>query len=422
MKSIETFALVQPNFALEAVVSPKKPNRLSLHVKQGRRFITTSRALHAGTVYVPPPLPGGIGGLVRFAPPSQPFGSTAELISSLRTFFSTYACPLPDALNLLVAFVLATWFCDALPVAPMLYLFGPTVETARILQLLGLICRNAVLLGDLDHGSLATLARGLTPTLLINQRHLAPSVKRALLASGYRQFGLVRGSERLELFGAKVLVCEELLPEETALHISVSPARNPIPLPSDAEEHRLSQDLRAKLLRYRFEKYYKVSGADIDLSPYVPELREQARSWLAPTYDSFELTQALVAELCDQGRESIGNRLVDRKCVVTEAALSFCHHADTQYFFVGDLAERVNALMEGRHEDVCLSSRKAGSILRQLGIHGERHAPGIRIDLTRLVRERIHRLARDYSVASADGERRCELCETGQDAVSSSNE
>lgn len=422
MKSVEIFGLVQPDFALEAVVSPNRPNRLSLHVKQGRHFVTTRQVVHGGTGYIAPDLPGGIGKLVRFGPPSQRFGSTAELISSLRTFLSTYARPVPEALDLLVAFALATWFCDAMPAAPVVCLLGPTVETTRILRLLGSICRHPVLLSDLDLASLATLPSGLVPSLLINQRQLTPAVKRALLASNDRRFSMVRGSELLELFGAKVLVGNDALPPDVALQISVTPARNPIPLLSDDEEHRLSQNFRAKLLRYRVENYEKVRTADIDLSPFVPELREKARTWLAPACDCPELTQALVAEMCRQGQDLIGNRLVDHRCVVAEAALSFCHNSDTRYFFVQDLADMVNALLLARHEESELSPRKVGSLLRELGIRGRRLAQGVRIDLNRPIRENIHRVSRDYFVASVDGERRCEFCGTGQDAIGASTE
>src|SRR5271166_3528389 len=74
-------------------------------------------------------------------------------------------------------------------------------------------------------------------------------------------------------------------------------------------------------------------------------------------------------------------------------------------------AETVNALLKGRHEESNLSAKRAGLVLRELGIHGERVAEGYKIELTDVVRERIHQLAFDYRVLSLeDGVRRCRYC------------
>ena len=52
--------------------------------------------------------------------------------------------------------------------------------------------------------------------------------------------------------------------------------------------------------------------------------------------------------------------------MVAEAALFFCHKPDTAHFFVGELAEKVNALLTGRHEESQLSAKGVGLVLREL--------------------------------------------------------
>ena len=97
--------------------------------------------------------------------------------------------------------------------------------------------------------------------------------------------------------------------------------------------------------------------------------------------------------------------------MVVEAALFFCHKPDAGYFFVGELAGKINDLLQGRHEESKLSAKKVGLVLRELGIYGDRVAEGYKIVLTDVLKERVHQLAADYRVLSLeDGVRRCGYC------------
>ena len=140
-------------------------------------------------------------------------------------------------------------------------------------------------------------------------------------------------------------------------------------------------------------------------------MRDEARSWLAPICECSELTKIVLEKLLRESREIDGARFFDPKCLVVEAALSFCHKPDTHHFLVGQMTEKVNALLQGRHEEFTLSPRRAGSVLSELGLHRERVAQGYKIGLTKVVREQIHQLALSYRVLSVeDGVRRCPLC------------
>jgi hypothetical protein len=144
-------------------------------------------------------------------------------------------------------------------------------------------------------------------------------------------------------------------------------------------------------------------------------MREEARAWLASIYDCRVLSKSVFKEMLRQSREVSEARFFDPKCVVAEAALFFCHKQNVAHFFIGDLAQQVNVLLKGRHEDSDLSAKRVGLVLRELGVHGARVAEGYRVDLTDVVRESIHRLALDYRVLSVeDGVRRCRFCPTGR--------
>lgn len=411
MSTIEIFGEALPGLLLESVVDPNQRDNLLLHTWNGRRTTTVRKIEHGGVSYIPKNLASGLVQSVRFGPPSLPFGSPAKVISSLRDFLLTYARLQPEAADLLVAFALATWFCDSMPVAPVLYLFGAESAVSRVLRLLGCLCRRPVLLGDVDFEGLATLPNGLGATLLINQRDLGRRVKRALLASNRRHFCVVRRRGRLDLYGAKAFSSEDFRVDEHGLRVSVSPAQDPLPSLTDSEERVVTQTFQTRLLRYRMVYYERVRANRIDCSAFVPEMREEASTWLAPIFDCRELSKSVFEEILRQSREAAGARFFDPKCVVAEAALFFCHKPDAGHFFVGELAEKINDLLQGRHEESKLSAKKVGSVLHELGIHGERVVQGYKVVLTDVVRERIHQLAVDYRVPTLeDGVRRCRYC------------
>ena len=409
MSVIKTFGEAQAGLLLESVVDPDNPENLVLHTWNGRRTATAGKVEHEGISYLPKKLASGLAQSVRFAPPSLPYGSTMKVISSLGDFLSTYARLQPEVADLLVAFGLATWFCDCMSVAPVLYLFGPESAVSQVLRLLGCFCRRPVLLGDVDFEGLSTLPSRLGATLLINQRDLGRRVKQSLLASNRRHFCLVRGRKRLDLYGAKAFSCG--FSGEHGLRASVPPAQDRLPFLTDSEEQIITQSFQARLLRYRMVHYETVRDREVDCSSVVPEMREEASTWLAPISDCGELLKSVFEEILRQSRELAGARFFDPKCVVAEAALFFCHKLDAAHFFVGELAEKINDLLQGRHEESKLSPKKVGLLLRELGLHGERVAEGYKIILTDVCRERIHKLAFDYRVPTLeDGLCRCRHC------------
>ncbi len=157
--------------------------------------------------------------------------------------------------------------------------------------------------------------------------------------------------------------------------------------------------------------YERVRDSEVDCRAFVPEMRDEALTWLAPIFDCEELSKSVFEEILRQSPEAAGTRFFDPKCVVAEAALFFCHKADAAHFFVGELAETVNALLKGRHEESNLSAKRVGRVLRELGVHGGRVAGGYKVVLTDAVRERIHQLAFDYRVLSLeDGVHRRRYC------------
>jgi hypothetical protein len=221
---IQRFDLVLPNLTIESIHKPADPNRLQLHTFNGHKFATVSTVTHRGRTYAPASIATGLAQAIRFPRASQSFGSAQKLTTSMLEFLTRYAHLLPDAAALLVAFALASWFPNCIPVVPVLYLLGPANETRLVLRLLRSICRRAVLLGNVDVAAIATLPKGLNPTLLIGQRKLAPNVQKCLLTSNSRYFRIARGTGELHIHGAKAFSIDHEPESDFGIRISLSPA------------------------------------------------------------------------------------------------------------------------------------------------------------------------------------------------------
>jgi len=177
------------------------------------------------------------------------------------------------------------------------------------------------LIGDLDMAALGTLPSQLDATLLINQRNLAQRIARILLASNNRHFHIARGNNQHNAYGAKAFSADPEFVDGIGGHLSISPARDPLPTLTDADEKEIANDFQAKLVRCRMVNHRRVRDAEIDVRDFVPAMRDEVRAWLAPICDCPDLQKSVRSSLLRQSREAEGERLSDNRCVVADAAL-----------------------------------------------------------------------------------------------------
>jgi hypothetical protein len=395
---------------IESVIDTDNPSQLRFHTWDGRQFLTVPTTRYCGRTYQPARI-GGLAREARFPATSKSFGSESKLTSAMREFLTHYVQLAQNEIDLLIAFALGSHFVDCLPIAPVLFLLGPDNQTSLVLRLLACLCRRSVLLADIDIAALRTLPSQLDATLLINRRDLGQRLTQVLLASNNRHFCIARGSTQINAYGAKGFSIDSEFSNGIGVRLSLSPAKGPLPILTDADEKRVTNDFQAKLLRYRMVNYWRVLDAQIDAQSFVPEMQDEVRAWLAPIFGCANLQKSVSDSLLQRSREAEGARFADDRCVVAEAALFFCHKENTKHFFVAELADHVNALLNGRHEDRTLTDKKVGLLLRALGLYPYRIVQGYRIVLTEGIRDQIHRIAGAYQVISMlDGVARCPHC------------
>jgi hypothetical protein len=79
---------------------------------------------------------------------------------------------------------------------------------------------------------------------------------------------------------------------------------------------------------------------------------------------------------------------------------------------VGKLAECVNTILLGRQDEMQLSPRAVGEIVRrELGLKKKRMAGGVQITVDRKTCSTIHALARLFGVTRSQSLIQCEFCD-----------
>jgi hypothetical protein len=321
--------------------------------------------------------------------------------------------------DLLAAWALSTWFVDCFRAAPVLHVTGSVVRMHLIMRLLDCMCRRPILLGRLDLSALSTLPKGLGATLLIHDEKISKNVARALNASRNRDLSVPIGRNLIHAYGAKVLFSDPTSVSESDLQIHLASTAGVLPDLSDDVERTMAAEFQGELLRFRMVHLDRVRDASFDCSTFNPDLQDNVRALISPLIDSADFRESILATLLSRSKGCAAARFTELDCLVIEAALCFCHDPSKDAFFVQELADVVNAILFGRHEERTTTSKAVGQTLRGLGLAAERVTRGYRIDLTNSNREKIHRLAEEHDVPSIkDGIERCDHCHPRDDSGS----
>lgn len=154
-----------------------------------------------------------------------------------------------------------------------------------------------------------------------------------------------------------------------------------------------------------------VRDSVFDIPDLPSPLRTVGRVLGSSVVDAPDLRVALEALLREEHDSIRAENWTNLRCVIVESLLSFCHDDERQIVYIKEVADSVEAILEGRGEKTKVEDKKIGSILRSAGFAGKRDAHGFKIRLDETVRRRAHELANSLDVATVQiGATLCPYC------------
>src|ERR1700674_2628799 len=159
-----------------------------------------------------------------------------------------------------------------------------------------------------------------------------------------------------------------------------------------------------------------------------PRMKQIARALTAPILRHEEWKSWIRAILGKYDDEARIERFLEPEWLVAEAPMVVCHEGMGSGSFgseilVGDVANEVNQNLRDRHEDLKLSAKKVGMVVRGLGLPTTRLGrSGRGLTLTDGVKQKIHEVAAQLGIDRRTlatmmalridyGGARCVLCE-----------
>ncbi len=381
------------------------PNgELKLLIWDGKSAKTAEQFVRDDETFVPLRVDPVILRSLQLASGAAEYGSTRKLFTEISNLISRVTQTGDGVVQPLTFAVFATWLADCLPFAPYLWIVAPpTTRAAPLAQLLGLLCRRALLVSDFSSAGFHSLPMDLQPTLLMEVFEPTRRVLNLLRTSNRHGAFIAAGGKAMDAFRAIIVFAPKPLRDTASagfpLELVLSPTREYVPLMSPAEAERIAAEFQAKLLHYRLLNWAKVRAPAFDLSQFTAPMQELAHTLGASIVDDDKLQSQIVPFLRPVDSEIRVDRGSQLPAIVLEALLARCHSTTGKNFPVGDLAGDVNTILRGRGDLLEVSPEDMGWTLRSLGLHTD-FMPGGRKGLVLLndVRKKIHDLAAGYGV------------------------
>lgn len=302
---------------------------------------------------------------------------------------------------LIAAFVLSTWVMDCLPASLCLNLWGPQVVATNLSELLCCLCRHPLPLNEVRLSELLKLPEGLCPTIVLSEP--AEVVLRRLLTSATQPRGLILRGGRPVQMRYSTVVCSKFPIAMPAISVAMLAAGSRYHKSSSTDLQQLADEFRPRLLHFRLSQHVSVAESHFDVPEFAPAIRHWARCLGAVLEQAPESRARMMKAFTTHDENEKSEQSQGADAVVLEALLAACHEEhDAGFILVGDIAELVNTIFLGRHDDRELSPKGVGYVLRrQLGFSPKRRNWGYGLELTNSAKERIHQLSASHHVLSA---------------------
>ena len=412
---------------LELIQAPK--GELNLLSWDGKSAKTAGQFVRGDETFVPLRVDPAILRSMRLPSHAAKYGSTRKLFTETSGLIAQATQAGDNIVLPLTFFVFATWLTDILPVAPFMWIVTPPTTTAAPLgQLLGLLCRRALVVSDISSVRFHSLPMDLQPTLLAEVFQPTRRALNLLRASTRHGAFVSAGGKATDAFCAKIVFAAEP-PRDPAsagfpLELVLPPTREYAPPISASEAERIATEYQAKLLRYRLLNRAKVRAPAFGMNQFTVPMQELAYSLAASITDDDDLQSEIVPFLQPLDGEIRVDRASLLEAIVLEVLLARCHGTHDLDFPVTEMTRGVNTVLFGRGDTLEVSPENVGWTLRKLGLQTRFMTGGKKgLLLLKDVREKIHDLAGAYGVRTLralPAKPDCSLCQalTGsQDAL-----
>ena len=373
--------------------------RLALLHCHGRKAVVASRVEIRGQVFEPAHIEASILRSMPLPKGCTPYRSTSELFNGIAALIPQVT-PVAESVATAITFIVfASWFVDLLPVAPILWIVvPPTASGDPLAQLLRLLCRRALSVGDFTAAGLRALPMDLKPTILTEVSKVTPQFLKVLRVSSRRNICLPSREKIIDPFCAKIIFSDQPLRDPAAagfpLEIALAPSRGRVFPMNSTETEKIADEFQAKLLSYRLMNHRNIAVPRLDLGDFTAPTCAIAQSLAACVVDDVELQSRIVALLKPHDREIQVNRAALLEAILLEALLAACHGPFLATLPIMALAESVNTILKGRGESLEVTPEIVGWRLKALGFRTELIAGGRRgLALLDETRARIHDLA-----------------------------
>jgi hypothetical protein len=406
---------------VETIRDPENSGRLMFLEWENGKATVVPQIEREGKIFVPPDPTSSSFPLLSLPDGLLPCSQPHELSAAIESTTSKYVILRNEQLKVVSSIVLASWFPDCFEAAPYLFIVGPLGSAkTKLLKLLRCFCRRGLLAGDLRSGSVYKLVDAWDPTLIIDELELGNTAASAELLRLLRTGSVpgvptFRNGQRFSTYGLKIIASRHPLGDAAfssrALVVSLLPTEeDTLPL-DDAAMRQLENEFQPKLCMFRLKSYSAVKNFRVPpnaLQGLSGRMKQIARALFAPLLGDEERTSELLAVLGEFDDEFRIERTLEPEWLVGETLFDLCHEGmETDRLvceiLVGGIAYYVNHKLETHGEDLRLTPKKVGLVLRSLGIHTVklgRMGRGLKLDSG--LKRKIHELARQLGI-----DRRC---------------
>jgi hypothetical protein len=399
-KCIPTAGERFPNATIDLVADPSDSYRLNLLLWNGSSATVAPRIEYGRATYEPIALEPSLVNAVQWPKCPIEYGSTRNLFGRVLGLVTQHLEICDAFARLLTCFVFSTWFPDRLSLAPGLAIVGPAHSAGvQALKLLRCLCRRSILLAEASHASLLSLPLHLSPTLLLNQPVLTPSLRNFMSSSNRRGLGTVKSGKVLEVCCPKaVYFGMDEIPQDLASVMIQVPVLSATAQASveDGALDEITAEIQGKMLAYRLANHSRVRISDLQGMNFTDQAREVAMN-LSSCMDDAGLAGGVVPLLKEQNDLVRGqpDRALEEAIL---GAILTCLHEKKDRVQVKEITALANSLLRTEGEIIEFEPAAVGHRLNGFSLWRTRQNEGMFLLLGRDTSRLVHRLALAFGV------------------------